>query len=132
MKNKRCSFTRCIRIGAALFALIVLYQVLAAFCLKRTDTFTITGISSNRPFDPAWQTRPLSEQEQKEFDAATAQKYRYFGKGGQCYAFFSEDGQYVIKFFKQKVYTIPLWHHFIPIPFVFDRYKEKKTVEAPR
>jgi hypothetical protein len=109
-----------------LLVVLALYLGLSDFCNKRTDTFTIAAISSNRPFDPQWQTRPLSSEELSERDTALSQKYRYFGKGGQCYAFFSEDGKYVIKFFKQRVYTIPLWHHFIPIPYVFDRYKDKK------
>lgn len=114
---------------ATALALAALYVSLSNFCEKRTDTFTIGAISSNRPFDPAWQTHPLSSDEKSEMDLALSQKYRYFGKGGQCYAFFSEDGKYVIKFFKQKCYKIPLWHHFIPIPFVFDRYKEKKRLK---
>lgn len=107
-------------------SLIFLYCILDRFCSKQTDTFTIAAISSCRPFESKWQTRPLTSEEKEEMDQALNQKFRYFGRGGQCYAFFSEDGNYVIKFFKQRVYKIPLWHHFIPIPFVFDRYKEKK------
>lgn len=110
----------------ATVVVIGLYFPLSRFCAKKTDTFTIEAISSNRPFDPSWQTDPLSSDEKSELEHALSQKYRYFGKGGQCYVFFSEDGNYVIKFFKQRVYKIPLWHHFIPIPYVFDRYKEKK------
>ncbi len=110
-------------------AVIGLYFPLSHFCEKETDTFTIGAISSNRPFEPAWQTHPLSSNEKRELEHALSQKYRYFGKGGQCYAFFSEDGNYVIKFFKQRVYKIPLWHHLIPIPYVFDRYKEKKKLK---
>jgi len=105
------------------------YFPLARFCEKRTDTFTIGAISSNRPFDPAWQTHPLTPEQKDELDSALAQKYHYFGKGGQCYAFFSKDGNYVVKFFKQRVYQIPLWHRFIPIPYLFDRYKEKKRLK---
>ena len=104
----------------------LLYLAASRFCDKQTDTFSIGAISSNRPVEPAWQTRPLSPEERSEMSAAFSQKYRYFGKGGQCYAFFSDDGKYVIKFFKQRVYKVPLWHHFIPIPYVFDRYKAKK------
>ncbi len=119
-------FKRLFRSLLTLGAACGLYLASSRFCEKRTDTFTIGAIASSRPFDPQWQTHPLSTQEQQEVDTALSQKYRYFGRGGQCYAFFSEDGKYVLKFFKQRVYTIPLWHHFIPIPYVFDRYKEKK------
>lgn len=128
MTNK----TACKRIAYPILtalAIAALYYPVARFCEKRTDTFTIGAISSNRPFEPKWQTHPLSSDEKKELENALSQKYRYFGKGGQCYAFFSEDGQYVIKFFKQRVYKIPLWHHFIPVPYVFNRYKEKKRLK---
>jgi hypothetical protein len=117
---------RLLRPLLACTAAIVMSMALSRFCAKQTDTFTIGAISSKRSFEPAWQTRSLSSAEKKEFDSAIDQKYRYFGKGGQCYAFFSDDGKYVIKFFKQRVYTVPLWHHLIPIPYVFDRYKAKK------
>jgi len=119
-------FKRFVRPVLTLLAVAGLYCFLSNFCEKRTDSFTIGAISSNRPFDPQWQTHPLSSEEKEEMDAALSQKFRYFGRGGQCYAFFSEDGKYVIKFFKQRVYTIPLWHHCIPIPYLFDRYKQKK------
>lgn len=109
-----------------LAGILILCFTLTRFCRKQTDGFTITGISSNRPFNPAWQTHSLSPEEQEELNTALSQKYQYFNRGGQCYVFLSEDGNYVIKFFKQQTYTIPLWHHFIPIPYVFDLYKEKK------
>lgn len=36
-------------------------------------------------------------------------KYIYLAKGAQSYVLASEDGEYVIKFFKKKHFTIPIW-----------------------
>jgi hypothetical protein len=113
---------------ATCLVIVALYLIASYFCEKQTDTFSLSAISSNRLFEPTWQTRPLSPDETNERDHALSQKYRYFGKGGQCYAFFSEDGNYVIKFLKQKAYEVPFWHHLIPIPYLFNHYKEKKRL----
>jgi hypothetical protein len=92
------------------------------FCESKTDSFTILGIASNRPFNPAWETRPLSTEEKQVF----RQKFIYFGKGAQVYVFFSEDGKYVLKFFRQKSYTPPFWISYLP---EFLKYKDRKISE---
>lgn len=101
---------------------------LPSFCYRATDGFTIAKITPSRPWDARWETRPLALSETSELDEALGQSYRYFGCGGQCYAFFSEDGRYVIKFLKQHSFKIPWWHSCIPIPYLFDRYKAKKRL----
>ncbi len=98
---------------------------LSYFCKRKTGDFTLMGITPHPPFNPAWETPSPTPQQQEEIDLALSQPYHYLGKGGQCFVFASADGAYVIKFFKQKTYTIPLWHALIP-PYLFDRYKEKK------
>lgn len=99
---------------------------LSSFCHRATDGFTIAKITPNRPWDPRWESG--CSPETTELQQALGQKYRYFGCGGQCYAFFSEDGQYVIKFLKQHSFKIPWWHPYIPIPYLFNRYKTKKRL----
>jgi hypothetical protein len=42
----------------------------------------------------------LSAEETQELDAIFDQKFRYCGRGGQCWVFASADDKYVIKFFK--------------------------------
>jgi hypothetical protein len=49
-----------------------------------------------------WEGRPQTDDEIKQTEAALSQSYRFLGGGGQCFAFVSEDGKFVIKFFKQK------------------------------
>ena len=121
-----------LRIAPFFLALVLGYFFFTSYKLKKNDTFSIEAISSNRPFDPAWEVRPLSPRELTEIDLALSQPYRYFGKGGQCYAFFSEDGKYVLKFFKQRLYKAPSWHKWLAVPFLFDRYKEKKKLRREK
>ncbi|HLB53467.1 MAG TPA: hypothetical protein VJK48_07155 [Chlamydiales bacterium] len=44
-------------------------------------------------------------------EIALSQSYRYLSSGKQSFAFVSEDGQWVIKFFKRKYFQIPLLSH---------------------
>lgn len=96
------------------------------FCYKQTDGFTIWGITPHRSFENSFETRPLTDAEQIEISAALNQPYFHGARGGQTYVFFSKDGKYALKLLKQRMYTIPLWFNITPLPFVLDRYKQKK------
>lgn len=113
------AFRSCALIFAAVFV--------SKFARDCTDTFTIPAIRSNRPFNPQNEARPLTREEQEEVRSALSQSYHYFGCGGQAYAFFSEDGKYVVKFFKQRLFK-PNWllNHF-PLPSFLHRYRAKKN-----
>ncbi len=66
------------------------------FCYHVTDGFAEVKIRSTYSYHPEW--------EPSEYPALAAdvldQPYRYLGRGAQCYAFLSEDGKYVLKFFR--------------------------------
>lgn len=96
------------------------------FCYSKTDGFTITGITPDRPFDPTFATRALSDRESTELNKALDQPYSYYGYGAQAYIFFSSDGNYALKLFKQRIYTTPFWFK-LPIPILFNKYKQKLT-----
>ena len=64
-----------------------------------TGGFQVHKILTHFPSDPRWAAEPLIPRE--EIREILSQKFSYFGKGRQCYAFLSEDGEYVIKFFNQ-------------------------------
>lgn len=53
--------------------------------------------------------------ESSELKEALGNAYTYFGRGGQAYAFFSDDGKYVIKFFKQRLFRPSLLLKLNPI-----------------
>lgn len=97
------------------------------FCHSQTDGFTIAAISSKRANQPEYETRPLTAKEEKELKEALSQKYTYFGHGGQAFVFFSEDNKYVIKFFKQRLFT-PSWVlNHLPLSHYLYRYKTKRN-----
>ena len=66
---------------------------------KITDGFTIQAIRTVFPSDPKW-TFP----ERDDVKKILSQKFVYAAKGNQCYVFISEDNQYVLKFFNQRLY----------------------------
>ncbi len=59
-------------------------------------SFDIPAITSIFPSDSRW-----AFPNEPGVQAYLKQKYTYLAGGGQCYAFISEDGCYVLKFFKQ-------------------------------
>lgn len=97
------------------------------FAKKQTDLFTIPAISSNRVFHSQFTTRTLTSKEEEELKEALDQPYVYFAQGGQAFAFFSLDGKYVIKFFKQRLFR-PSWLlNHLPLPPFLHRYREKRN-----
>lgn len=66
---------------------------------KVTGGFMVHKILCQFPSEARWDSEPLASEE--TIQAALNQKFRYFSKGSQMYAFASEDGQYVLKFFNQ-------------------------------
>lgn len=74
-----------------------------------TDGFTVGNISSDWPYDARWETHALTVQEKASIDKALDQEYSYLGKGCQSYVFASEDGKYVVKFFKYQRFRTQPW-----------------------
>lgn len=91
-----------------------------------TGGFTLSNITSDFAFQPQWEVRPLMASEQAEFAKALDQPYFYLGKGCQSYVFASQDGQYVIKFFKYQRYRLQSWlAYFPPLPAIV-KYRQEK------
>ncbi len=82
----------------AFVAILITVQKL---CYKATEGFTIERIK--HPLQEAKHSEPI--------DPAIGQilerPFRFLASGGQCYAFESEDGQYVLKVFKQHHLRLP-------------------------
>lgn len=92
-----------------------------------TAGFTLSNITSDFTHQPDWEVRPLSQTENIVLDKALNQSYRYLGKGCQSYAFLSEDGNYVIKFFKYQRYRLQPWlEYFPPLPAIVQYRQEKQ------
>lgn len=93
---------------------------------RLTGGFMISNITSDFPFQSQWEVRPLLASEQAELDKALHQPYSYLGKGCQSYVFASQDGLYVIKFFKYQRYRLQPWlTYFPPLPAIV-KYRQQK------
>ena len=58
---------------------------------------------------------------------AVSQPYFYLAKGGQCYAFKSLDGKYVLKFFNEKKLTSKHYLEYFPDFFLIKKLRKKKA-----
>lgn len=74
-----------------------------------TDGFAMSNIHYTLPFELRRDVTHRYPEKQDEAFAALDQKYRYLGKGCQSYVFESEDGRYVLKFFKYQRYRPQRW-----------------------
>ncbi len=72
------------------------YKVTAGFCM------------SNITYDLPYEVRRDAGAPNPQANAILSQEFRYLGKGCQSYVFASEDGKYVIKFFKYQRFK-PQW-----------------------
>ena len=70
------------------------------FCHKKTEGFMFNKILSNLSYDERWETPRFPIDKEKEILSITDQPFYYLKSGGQSYAFISEDGKTVLKFFK--------------------------------
>lgn len=93
----------------------------ARFCKAQTGSFTIARMTSNLKPNPRWDVAPLPSQEQAEIKKILSQPYKFLGRGAQSYVFASEDGQYVIKFFRYHHLQAPL--HLKLLPFEWAKRK---------
>lgn len=113
-----------------LCAAILLFSfalMMATFCERKTDGFTILGISSNRPFNPLWEIKALKEEERQEVKSALAQPYYYLASGSQTFVFASQDGNYVVKFFKERLFTSSYLLNALPLPFFLHKFRDKRN-----
>ena len=87
-----------------LLLFIVCFFSVARLCRGQTDGFTWEKVRSSLSYHPAWavENPPVDNN-------IFNQRYTYLGKGAQSFVFASEDGQYVIKFFR---------HHHMRAPWI--------------
>ena len=94
---------------------------------KRNSSFSIHFLFSSLPNRSEWDLPPPSHDELQKLDSALTQKFHYLGKGAHCYAFVSEDEQYVIKFhrFASHMRIFPWLNH----PFSYRFNAERKKIK---
>ncbi|MBS0606259.1 MAG: hypothetical protein KF898_07985 [Parachlamydiales bacterium] len=103
--------------------------LLQRFCHQQTDGFSRYKISSNLTFQPEWETPRLSLREQESLSKILNQPYRYLAKGAQSYVFLSDDGKYVLKFFRIYHLQPPFWVTHLRWPWFLQSYKMDKILK---
>lgn len=82
-----------------LFCIFVGSFLLIPVGFKRlTCGFKLAKMQLEMPFRSDWEVGSMLSRE--EMDTIFSQPYTYLDRGAQCYVFASEDGKYVIKFFR--------------------------------
>ena len=64
-----------------------------------------------------WDLPPLPADEQSAVDAILTQKFTFLARGSQAFAFVSEDGNYILKLFKQHKWHPKNLFGYLPLPF---------------
>ena len=94
--------------------------------IKRTKGFCVKKIISSHPYYSLWDIGPPTPEQITLLDHLSTQSFYLFGSGAQCYAFVSEDGDYVIKFFKQKHMCVKSLVDLLPLPFPLKSMRNEK------
>lgn len=107
------------------FVLVILSLFgIARVYYRLTDDFRMANMTYSLPFEAPWKAPSLSLEEAQNLQQILDQKFSYIGKGAQCYAFVSKDGQYVLKFFKFKHLKPNFALDYLPSIPPFKAFKE--------
>jgi hypothetical protein len=95
------------------------------------EIFNFQTIQFDFPYHEEWEIDPLTKKDQEHLNTIIlSQKFTYLGKGARLVAFLSEDGLYVLKFFKYR-YHKPHWAvRFLPSIFPFENYRKRKLTKV--
>ena len=80
----------------------------------RPKGFTLKKITSHHAPAPEWEVE--NSMSRRELASLIGSKCHYLGSGNHTYAFVSDDGEIVIKFFKQKHMRTKTWADSLSIP----------------
>jgi hypothetical protein len=109
--------------------LILLFLGLGIYFFKgnknQKGELNLQTIQFDFPYHPEWDAT-LSTKEKEHIHTILSQKFTYLGKGARLVSFLSEDGAYVLKFFKYR-YHQPHWAvGYLPDVFPFKSYRQRK------
>lgn len=94
-----------------------------------TDNFYPEGIQNDFAYNPDWDVPPLSLSEKEALKASLSKPLTYLNKGAQIFAFQTEDGKYVLKFFKFKHSKPSYFVEVLPPIGPLKKYKEEKRIK---
>ena len=98
---------------------------------SRGQGFRPYKIRSDLPYDPRWDI-VCSDEDMASAKVALSQPYKYLGHGFQCYAFESQDGKYVLKFFRHQRLRLPEFVLALPSFPYFEEWRKSRILALSR
>jgi hypothetical protein len=110
---------RWIKRGIKLSLFLIAFNTLEHLCHQKTKGFFLQRIQfrDEKPVASAPDVTTLS---------VLNQPFHYLNHGNQCFAFVSEDGRHILKFFKYVHHTSPLWTSKIPLLNRFKPFRQTR------
>jgi hypothetical protein len=96
------------------------------FWYQVTGGFTPQTVHAKLVYNPDRDVPKLSLEEMGQVRAILKQPFIYMGKGAQCFAFISRDGNHVLKLFKSKHHDLSLFDQFLEKVPLFSTYADNK------
>jgi len=98
---------------------------------SRGQGFRLYKIRSDLPYDSRWDIS-CTDEDMAVARQVLAQPFNYLGHGFQCYAFLSQDGKYVLKFFRHQRLRLPEFVLALPsIPY-FEEWRKSRILALSR
>ncbi len=110
---------RWVKRGIKVSLFLIAFNTLEHLCHQKTKGFFLQRIQfgDEKPEPSAPDAATLS---------VLNQPFHYLNHGNQCFAFVSEDGKYILKFFKYVHHTSPLWTSKIPLLNRFKAFRQTR------
>ena len=110
---------------------ITLFILIERFCHRQTDGFLLSKMRLAFTSMPEHPLPSLSD-DLSFIKKILTQPLHYIGRGGQCYAFATQDDQYVVKILKYNNNYPKIWLTLFPFPSKCELYRQKKLQEKQR
>lgn len=102
---------------------------LQRFCYKQTRGFSVPNILCARELLVTTSLSTPNSEDVQEVQRILKQPFRYLNKGVQSFAFISEDGQYVLKFFGHRKFRLPAIITLLPLPPPLNAIRDAKILK---
>jgi len=119
------------KIGILFISSLTVFGI-ARIYFRMTDDFRIANMTYEIAHNKNWEIPQISSNEMNDLNQILDQKFYYLGKGAQSYVFSSDDGLYVLKFFKFKHLRPSLFLNALPSMPPFENYVTKEVKRKDR
>ena len=113
--------------GVTLLLFLAATCTLDHYLFKKNKSFSVQMILSTLPACPAWTTPAPSWEEREQLLEIFSQNFHYLDRGGQSAVFASDDGEYVLKFYRFPSHLRPAG--WLKHPFAYHFHTGRKEIK---